>query len=67
MSNAKVLILSITSLLGACETSTDGNGGKPSVTSVKVVYTMPEESEPHEGTWLQLPHEHQYGFERYHD
>jgi agmatine deiminase len=28
-----------------------------------VLYTMPEESEPHEGTWLQWPHEHQYGTE----
>jgi agmatine deiminase len=27
----------------------------------KVLYTMPEESELHEGTWLQWPHEHQYG------
>ena len=27
----------------------------------KVLYTMPEESEPHEGTWLQWPHEYQYG------
>lgn len=28
---------------------------------VGVLYTMPEESEPHEGTWLQWPHEYQYG------
>ncbi|MEO1517087.1 MAG: agmatine deiminase family protein [Bacteroidota bacterium] len=27
----------------------------------EVMYTMPEESEPHEGTWLQWPHQHQYG------
>lgn len=26
-----------------------------------VVYKMPEESAPHEGTWLQWPHEYQYG------
>ncbi|WP_235324734.1 agmatine deiminase family protein [Pedobacter lusitanus] len=25
------------------------------------LYTMPEESSPHEGTWLQWPHEYQYG------
>ena len=30
-------------------------------TENKVLYTMPDESEPHEGTWLQWPHEHQYG------
>lgn len=27
----------------------------------KVLYTFPEESEPHEGTWLQWPHHYQYG------
>ena len=26
-----------------------------------ILYTMPEESAPHEGTWLQWPHEYQYG------
>ncbi|HAA15767.1 MAG TPA: agmatine deiminase [Cytophagales bacterium] len=32
-----------------------------SLDSVDVLYTMPEESEPHEGTWLQWPHHYQYG------
>ena len=27
----------------------------------EILYTMPEESEPHEGTWLQWPHQYQYG------
>lgn len=27
----------------------------------KISYTMPEESELHEGTWLQWPHSYQYG------
>jgi agmatine deiminase len=26
-----------------------------------ILYIMPEESAPHEGTWLQWPHEYQYG------
>jgi agmatine deiminase len=26
-----------------------------------ITYTLPDESQPHEGTWLQWPHEHQYG------
>jgi agmatine deiminase len=30
-------------------------------TPTEILYTMPEESEPHEGTWLQWPHHHQYG------
>ena len=29
----------------------------------KILYTMPEESETHEGTWLQWPHHYQYGLE----
>lgn len=32
----------------------------PPVADTSVVYTMPEESAPHEGTWLQWPHEYQY-------
>ncbi len=28
-----------------------------------IMYTMPEESEPHEGTWLEWPHQYQYGVE----
>ncbi len=30
-------------------------------TTTEILYTMPEESEPHEGTWLQWPHQYQYG------
>lgn len=31
------------------------------MTDKEILYTMPEESEPHEGTWLQWPHQYQYG------
>ncbi|WP_236669046.1 agmatine deiminase family protein [Aquimarina mytili] len=27
----------------------------------EIFYTMPEEGDPHEGTWLQWPHQYQYG------
>ncbi|WP_316820258.1 agmatine deiminase family protein [Pedobacter gandavensis] len=30
-------------------------------TKTPILYTMPEESAVHEGTWLQWPHEYQYG------
>ncbi len=30
-------------------------------TDAEILYTMPDESEPHEATWLQWPHEYQYG------
>lgn len=29
----------------------------------EILYTMPEESSRHEGTWLQWPHQYQYGIE----
>jgi len=37
----------------------NNNGG--GVTNEEPSYTMPEESEQHEGTWLQWPHHYQYG------
>ncbi len=33
----------------------------PPQTTNTIKYTMPEESLPHEGTWLQWPHHYQYG------
>ena len=32
-------------------------------THSEIMYTMPEESAPHEGTWLQWPHQYQYGID----
>lgn len=39
------------------------NGSTPDVIRIKpdILYTMPSEEQPHEGTWLQWPHEYQYG------
>ena len=31
------------------------------LSSTRIEYVMPEEGAPHEGTWLQWPHHHQYG------
>ena len=31
------------------------------VANTAITYTMPDESQPHEGTWLQWPHQYQYG------
>lgn len=33
----------------------------PNPTPVEVLYTMPDESSTHEATWLQWPHQYQYG------
>jgi agmatine deiminase len=53
-------VMALLTLLSACD-----EGGTttvdPTPTNNEILYTMPEESEPHEGTWLQWPHEYQYG------
>lgn len=36
---------------------------EPEIDMKETLYTFPEESEPHEGTWLQWPHHYQYGIE----
>jgi len=34
---------------------------QPNQADTEILYTMPDESSLHEGTWLQWPHHHQYG------
>lgn len=46
------------SILLSCN-KVESNNSIP--TTTEILYTMPEESEEHEGTWLQWPHEYQYG------
>lgn len=29
--------------------------------AIPILYTMPDETQPHEGTWLQWPHQYEYG------
>ena len=45
----------------SCETPEIAITNNNTPTDTAILYTMPEESEPHEGTWLQWPHEYQYG------
>jgi len=54
------LVLTTSFLLFSCgeEESEEGN---PINTTVE--YTFPDESEPHEGTWLQWPHHYEYGLD----
>lgn len=47
--------------VGCDDTSTPDAGTNTNPTTSSILYTMPEESEPHEGTWLQWPHQYQYG------
>jgi agmatine deiminase len=55
-----VLSLAIFPLLSSCQDTENSTVNQPAADS-EILYTMPEESEPHEGTWLQWPHEYQYG------
>ena len=51
-----LILLMIIATFSSCNSNDEQN---PQET--ETLYTMPEESEPHEGTWLQWPHHYQYG------
>jgi agmatine deiminase len=53
------LLMLLPTLLVSCTKEVSTN--TPATADTTIVYTMPEESGPHEGTWLQWPHEYQYG------
>lgn len=48
-------------LLTAITSCQEDNEVTEPIDEVEIMYTMPEESETHEGTWLQWPHHYQYG------
>jgi len=52
-----LFLILIMSFLFACKKE---NTPTP-ISDIAIQYTMPEESTPHEGTWLQWPHHYQYG------
>lgn len=60
MKELKFLVLMILSTLISCEGEGDEN---PVNNTTSIEYTMPEESDAHEATWLQWPHHHQYGID----
>lgn len=58
--------LSLLMLLTSCETEEIGTQTSTKVdsnnrTATDILYTMPDEADQHEGTWLQWPHHYQYG------
>lgn len=64
--NKLIIILLIASMgaYSSCnsqDAAANPNNNTNMGTTANILYTMPEESEPHEGTWLQWPHEYQYG------
>ncbi len=60
MDNVILSMVVLSSMLTSCQNEEGNPIVLPSATR-EIVYTMPEESEEHEGTWLQWPHEYQYG------
>ncbi len=55
--NLLILLIFVMNL-SSCDSETDDAN-----TMTEILYTFPEESEAHEGTWLQWPHHYQYGVE----
>ena len=51
----------ILTILLSMTTSCHKHFAEKSAVMTETLYTFPEESEPHEGTWLQWPHHYQYG------
>ncbi len=59
--NKLICLLSFVLIVhSSCDKTTENNNNGSNTTTT-IVYTMPEESEIHEGTWLQWPHQYQYG------
>lgn len=56
MNKMTFLLMTILTTLLACNKTDEQDP-----TTTKILYTMPEETETHEGTWLQWPHHYQYG------
>ena len=57
MNKMTILLMTILTAFFACNKDEE----QEPTTTTEILYTMPEESEPHEGTWLQWPHQYQYG------
>jgi agmatine deiminase len=51
--------VAVASLFGFCGSTNQSDSVTKKTTGI--LYTMPDEIEPHEGTWLQWPHQYQYG------
>jgi agmatine deiminase len=64
MNNKTILPMTFAILISACDS--EGAIGvtptpDPTLPATTILYTMPEESSTHEGTWLQWPHHYEYG------
>ena len=58
MAKINFTIVLFLSVLIACN---KGEEKSETASNAEILYTMPDESATHEGTWLQWPHQYQYG------
>jgi agmatine deiminase len=66
MNNKTILAMAAAILISACDGGVADEttpNPDPNTPVADILYTFPDESETHEGTWLQWPHEHEYGVE----
>lgn len=62
-----ILLTVLVAFFSSCDNNANDLTTDPQVddqvdpNTTEILYTFPEESEPHEGTWLQWPHHYQYG------
>lgn len=68
MKSMLIPVMALFTLLSSCEKEEIGTQATAKTEDVNareaasnILYTMPDESEQHEGTWLQWPHQFQYG------
>ena len=57
MTKMNYILMALVTIFTACNKSENNTP----TTNTEILYTMPEESATHEGTWLQWPHQYQYG------
>lgn len=57
MNHMSLVLILFISLICSCKKETVQEPSK----EIGIQYIMPEEGDPHEGTWLQWPHQYQYG------
>ena len=59
MKNVLISSMALTTLFASCNKDEQSDTGNPTLT--EILYTMPDEAATHEGTWLQWPHQYEYG------
>ena len=57
MKKILIITMALTTLLNSCSKNEQSNTN----TQTEILYTMPDEAATHEGTWLQWPHQYEYG------